>query len=61
MGNIYAPNKAREQCSFFEKLQETFDSFFYSSRSEVTNRVVFGRSRGSQGRVNRAESLYIYI
>ena len=29
MGNIYAPNKAREQCSFFEKLQEKFDSFFY--------------------------------
>ena len=27
MGNIYAPNKVREQCSFFEKLQEKFDSF----------------------------------
>ena len=26
MGNIYAPNKVQEQCSFFEKLQEKIDS-----------------------------------
>ena len=27
MGNMYAPNMVSEQCSFFEKLQEKFDSF----------------------------------
>lgn len=26
LGNIYAPNKVREQCSFFENLQEKLDS-----------------------------------
>ena len=27
MGNIYAPNKTKEQCSFFEDLQQKLDDF----------------------------------
>ena len=26
-GNIYAPNKVREQCSFFEELEKKMDDF----------------------------------
>ena len=39
MGNIYAQNKAREQCSFFEKLQEKFDSFFIDNEN---HKIIIG-------------------
>ena len=27
LGNIYAPNKIKEQCNFFDELQQKFDDF----------------------------------
>ena len=39
MGNIYAPNKVREQCSFFEKLQEKLDSFIIDNEN---HKIIIG-------------------
>lgn len=35
MGNIYAPNKVQEQCSFFEKLQEKIDSIVADQNQNI--------------------------
>ena len=37
-GNIYEPNKVREQCSFFEELEKKIDDFI----ADENQRIVIG-------------------
>ena len=37
-GNIYAPNKVREQCSFFEELEKKMDDFI----ADENHRIIIG-------------------
>ena len=36
MGNVYAPNKIQEQCSFFEKLQQKLDNLVTGQNQRIT-------------------------